>query len=80
MKVDYILEKDEFMFSYLMKNGGIIFDSFDYNFTDSKNYIYKFKECESIYGYSVLYLNNSNNYYILSDTICSGVDYPFEKL
>ena len=55
-----------------MKNGGIIFDRFDYNLTDSKNFAYKFEECENVNGYSTIYSKLYQEYYVISDEECNG--------
>ena len=76
-KVEYYKEKEEFAFSCLTQNGGIEVIIYDKSLTNDKE-IYKFIDCEDIYGYSLLY--NNNSYFVISDVKCNNIEYPFEEL
>ena len=82
MKVNYFEDKNEYIFGCLNnKNASIIIEfikneEFDENYNYEKNEIIKFTECESIYGFSFIYEKKYKNYYILSDEICGGNNYP----
>ena len=79
-KVEYYKEKEEFAFSCLTQNGGIEVGFYDKSLTDAKDEIYKFIDCESIYGYSLLYNQKNNSYFVISDVKCNNIEYPFEEL
>ena len=80
MEVKYFEDKDEFIFGCLNdKNASIIlkfFQNEEFNKNNIEIGIIKFTECESAYGFSFLYEKKSKNYYILSDEICDGNNYP----
>ena len=65
-------ENREFVFGCSGNNGNITLCIFDSNF-NSKKKIIKLEECTDIEGYSIIYSNNENEYYILSDEACSGI-------
>ena len=78
LKVNYISQTDEFIFSCLGNNGNIRFCIFNNTF-DSKE-INKFKECETIDGYSTIYSTYKNDYFIVSDAKCNGNIKSYEPL
>ena len=80
LKVDYFPEKKEYVFSCLTSDGGIISFFFDKYFNILSNSSYELRNCEYLYGYSILYSNITNNYYILSDSKCKGVEKPLEMM
>ena len=80
LDVYYFLETDEYVFSCITTEGSIQFIFYDQNFNELEKTKYKFTECESIYGYSLLYSDINNDYYILSDAQCNGVICPYEIL
>ena len=77
LKVDYFPEKEEYIFSCLMEEGGIQAVRFDKYFNVTSQLNYSYRKCEYIYGYSILYSNILNEYYILSDLKCNNTEYPF---
>ena len=82
MKVDYFEDIEQIVFSCITIDGGIqavIYNKIIENISEPIYTISKFEDCE-IYGYSILYSNYINDYVILSDTKCNGIEYPFEKL
>ena len=78
LKVSYLFEKKYIIFSCLISDGGILADIYNsnldniYDKTDKK-----FLTCESIFGHSILYLDD---YYVLSDTKCNGIANTFKHL
>ena len=76
MNIRYLRETYEVIFSCLKTNGEICSLYFDKNMKYGKDYTL-FNGCKSIYGYSVLYLPNASDYYVISDLICRGNSYPF---
>ena len=76
MKVNYFPETDEFAFSCITQEGGVQIQFFDKDFNGYQK-VYKFTECGDIYGYSILYSNSDNKYYILSDVNCQGEYFPY---
>ena len=84
-KVDYYIDKKEedyFIFSCINENGTIMSAFFDGILGDECGYDedFKYNDCESIYGYTILYIKNLNDYYVLSDVTCNNIDHPFEIL
>ena len=75
MKVTYIFEQDKVLFSCSDEDGSIQV----YIFDDSKKYV-KFSNCNSIYGYSIIYLESLADYYVTSDVICPDGKIPFDIL
>ena len=63
----------------IAKNGGINVGFYDKRLTDAETGILKYKDCEDINGYSLLYSHNNNTYYVLSDVKCNNIEYPFEE-
>ena len=45
-----------------------------------ENEIIKYKDCEYIYSYSLIYNVIKNDYYIISDVKCDGIKYSFQPL
>lgn len=62
MKVSYIFETKKVLF-YCSDIDG----SFQTYFFGQNKLHFKYENCSSIYGYSVLYLNDLNDYYVFSD-------------
>ena len=79
LKVNYYEEIEQFLLSWIDNKGKIIIVLFDKNFNDMDD-IYKYTECEKIYGYSIIYSNNALKYYIISDVNCNGKNYPINLL
>ena len=79
-KVEYYRENQEFAFSCLAQIGGIEVGFYDKSLTTAKDEIFKYTDCESIYGYSLLYNHNNNSYFVISDVKCNNIEYPFEEL
>ena len=84
-KYDYYLEKSDFIFTCLLEsnswtvpNANILVEFLNENGI-RKNYTYKYKECD-IQTYSIIYLNNKKDYYIISDASCPNDDYPYNLL
>ena len=79
IKTSYIYEKNLLSFSCISYNATInsIFFNDKLRFL---NNIDKFEECESIYGYSIIFSNYSNNYFIISDVICNNTQNMLMKL
>ena len=76
LKVNYLDENSEFVFSCITNQGGIQMITFEHNLSNiyyptNKSYIYN--NCSNIYGYSILYPIEYKQYYILSDINCSGI-------
>ena len=70
LAVDYFGEKDEFSFSCLTKDENAVFAIFYQDNIDNKVFNKtRYFNC-NLNEYSLLYLLNNNNYYILSDLIC----------
>lgn len=75
IKVNYLFEKKNVLFSCPDIDG-----SFQtYFFEEDSTYI-KYQNCYSIFGYSVIYINNLNNYYVISDVNCPQGKIPFNIL
>ena len=75
MKVSYIFETGKVLFSCSDLDGSLQI----YSFTDNKDYT-KYSPCTNIYGYSVIYLNSLDNYYIISDVTCPQGKIPYDIL
>ena len=73
-KINYYPEKNEIIYSCLLDNNNnsynsnyhIFAKSFDVNLAENKS-IYKYINC-TIHGYSIIYLDDKKEYYIISDT------------
>ena len=70
LKINYFSQNDEFIFSCLGENGNITYCIFNNDFDYEE--INKFENCDSINGYSTLFSNIRNNYYIISDENCTN--------
>ena len=68
-KINYYQEKEEFIFSCLGENRSIYTNNFDKEINNN-NFLIKFNDCENIYGYSILYSNITDKYFIVSDGEC----------
>ena len=79
LKMNYYKDKEEFIFSCIDDNGKISVEFFNKNYINY-NFTFKYHECQNIYGYSILYINNDQKYYIISDVKCNGINYPFNLL
>ena len=84
-KYNYFREKKEFIYT-------CIFDSNDWTVPEANilveslnktggqtNYTYKYDNCD-VHGYSIIYLDNKHEYYIISDANCSDTLIPFNLL
>ena len=78
LKVNYFPEKDEFISSCLGENGNITYCIFNNNFNYEE--INKFENCNNINGYSTVFSNSTNKYYIISDEFCNNENIPFKPL
>ena len=79
MNIRYLKETYEVVFSCSNKNGEIYSLFYDKDMIHNQGYKV-FNICESVYGYSVLYLPNIRDYYVISDVKCKGNLYPFISL
>ncbi len=80
LKVDYYEEKEEFGISCLADIGGIQVGTFNKGLTYvAPDEIYKYQECD-IYGYSLIYYDLKEDYYVISDVKCNNIKYPFQPL
>ena len=75
MKVTYIFETDEVLFSCSDLDGSLQVRIFG----ETNNY-YKYENCDDINGYSVIYSSSSSNYYITSDVTCPKGKIPYDIL
>ena len=79
-KVDYFVQNngDEYyFFSCIYDHKNIYFSFFDGNNTGyNEDYI----NYQTIKGFSLLYLKNYDNYFIISDAICNGEECPFIQI
>ena len=78
LKVSYYKEKEEYIFSCIIEDGGIGIEFFDKDLNNYEELIKRF-DCD-IYGYSIIYSNDTNNYYLLSDLNCNNKNCPFTPL
>ena len=86
-KVYYFQQKEEYIFSCITLDGKIQIYLYNKTFDLLSTKIFDFENnCTGYFGYSILYLNDTNNtnnithYYILSDYVCNGIEYTFEPL
>ena len=84
-KVDYYIENnndDYFIFSCIKNNGTILYSFFEGDLGENCAFVelFKFTDCQEIYGYSILYINNINDYFIVSDVTCNEKKYPLDIL
>ena len=84
MNIKYFPEKEQFVFSCLMEEGGVHFEIMDKSFNYPYPYgypIYKFTEYPGdIYGHSILYYISKDCYYILFDLKYNETEYTFKPL
>ena len=79
LKVNYYEEIEQYILSCIDDNGEILIKIFDKNFNNF-NLSTKYTECEKIYGYSIIYSNITQKYYIISDVNCNGKKFPINLL
>ena len=72
LKVNYFPSKNDFVFGCSGNNGNVTLCVFNEQFKYKKNE-FKLSECDNIEGYSIIYPKDINDYYILSEEICSGI-------
>ena len=81
LKLNYITETNVIVFSCIDYDGSIQADFYNNNlepiYPSTKK---QFITCDIIYGHSILYLSNSNKYYVLSDVLCSQTKYLLQEL
>ena len=75
MKVNYIFETNDIVFSCSDSDGSLQ----AYIFDETNNYL-KYENCDNIYGFSIIYLTDLNNYYIISDVNCPEGKIPYDIL
>ena len=80
MKVDYLNETKEVSFSCSDSDGSIQVALFDRNLETPSSSLKQFTDCETIYGYSILYISGNKDYYVISDVNCNGNQKPFVSL
>ena len=78
LKINYYSFKDEFIFSCLGEIGNITYCIFNNKF--DYNEINQFEKCDKINGYSTLFSNLTNKYYIISDEVCNNKIIPHHHL
>ena len=82
--IKYFPEKEQFVFSCLEEDGGIIFMIYNMSFAYPEPYGYpyqKFTEYQrSIYGHSILYYTIKDCYYVLFDLKYNEIEYTFKTL
>ena len=61
LKFNYYIEKHEFICSCINDNGKISVEFFNSNYLNY-NSTFKYIECETIFGYSILFINNDQKY------------------
>ena len=79
INVKYLRETLEVVSSCSNQKGEIASIFYDKNMRSDRYYYIRFLGCDSVYGYSVLYLSNHTDYYIISDVICQNKSYPFKS-
>ena len=81
LKINYIPDKKQIIFSSLIYERGIYAYIYDNNLNPIYNSsLIQLTACEVIYGHSIIYLNNTENYYILSDAKCNNTRYILTEL
>ena len=81
MKVVILYEKQEIVFSCCSdSNGGIQAAFFNKALKTPDFSFIQFSSCENIYGHSILYSNNEQDYFVVSDVKCNGIEYIYQKL
>ena len=84
-KYNYYPEKSELIYTCLLENDDwtvpnakILVANIYFN-DSQKSYSYKYNDCD-LHGYSIIYLDSENDYYIISDAECSNTLIPFDVL
>lgn len=73
LKIDYYEEIEEFAVSCLANIGGIQVGTFSKDLRSAApDEIFKYGECEYIYGHSLIYYALKNDYYVISDVKCNN--------
>ena len=80
MTLKYLFEKREVVFSCSDIDGSIQSLFFDEYLECATTSYKQFLSCDSIYGYSVLYSESKEDYYVLSDVKCNNISKPFVPL
>lgn len=81
MRLLYNHLKEETIFICSDIDGSIQAGFFDNYLKLKSNKMFKsLLNCESINGLAIIYLNCTKKYFILSDVICNGLNYPFQEL
>ena len=75
IKVAYIFGVGDIILSCLNLDGSLQ----AYSISGNKIYT-KFEGCTEIYGYSIIYLNYKDDYYVTSDVQCPGYTVPYTLL
>jgi predicted kinase len=73
MKVTYIFENDDVLFTCSDLDGSIQVKMLNQN----QGHYFKYQNCNNIYGYSIIYLADSENYYVTSDVTCPEGKIPY---
>ena len=73
MKVTYIFESDDVLFTCSDLDGSIQVKMLNQN----QGHYFKYQNCNNIYGYSIIYLADSENYYVTSDVTCPEGKIPY---
>ena len=84
-QINYYPEKNGIIYTCLFQsntwvgaNANILVESLNTNYQQT-NYTYKYIDCD-IHGYSIVYLDDKNDYYIISDVECSNKLIPMNLL
>ena len=79
MKIDYFKELEKYSFSCIgNETNKILIFFLNKDSTSIKRYLKYFNDCKSIYGFSVLYSNNTDKCYLISDPIINNkIKFPF---
>jgi len=75
MKVNYMFGASKVLFSCSDLDGSI-----QVRILDGTGLYYKYEGCDYIYGYSVIYLLDKAQYYVVSDVICPQGKIPYDIL
>ena len=78
--VKYYPEKKDIIFSCIGNNGNLQALIYDKNLNIPEFSIKNFISCENIFGFSILYNNESREYDVISDVNCNGTEYPIVEL
>ena len=80
METRYFYETKKISFFCSDYNGGIYVEIFDKNLESTNSSFKQFTTCQTIYGFSVLYSEVFDDYYVLSDVSCNGNSNSFLSL